>query len=408
MSDRTGSFVLALLFFGIAGLLVPPSVSAQNAASNDRAEFVSGTVVLASGDTLSGEVRSWRRARTPDVVHFRARSSDPVKTYSATDVRSVERADERRLVRRSIRLDQVPRDPDVAARFLESGEPSMKADTVLVEVATGGPLHLYFRQGARNRYFVESDGQTVELIQRRWKTETRQDANVVATSDRYRQQLERRMTNCPEVQEEAGRVDLELTDLREIVLRYNRCVTGSSPSQMDAPATDYWSSLQTSVAVEATSGWSYLADQAERMRRGFGGGISLIVRKAQSDARWSLRFGARGAYESIAYLQGSIDRTVVGVDGVFRYYVRTGRIAPYVEGGLAGLVGVSISYPPALDLPVNRPLDESFDEGFEVGSFGGLGTRIGPVSVGGRARARSSIIPSKPAVSYEVVLGYEF
>jgi hypothetical protein len=286
----------------------------------------------------------------------------------------------------------------------------MQPDTLLMEVVVAGPLRLYTKQGDRNRYFLESDDDIVELIRPRWRASEHEEG-ALATSDRYRRQLKDRMDRCPKVQEDAGGVEKTLGALRTIVLRYNRCVTGESGGQPVAAEKGYWSQFETSYSLQARSSWNYIPGRTDQFRNGYALGVSARFYKAQSDAKWSLLLGLRGSRESVGYRNQSIDQTYLGTDALFRYRLPIGAVAPYAEAGVSGTWSLESDVPQVgytEGVRSGTGFRDGFRDIFELGYTVGAGVIVEPISVGARRRARTSVLAELTVVSYEVIVGYRF
>ena len=390
-------------------------------AESDTSNYTDAVLVTASGDSVSGTLAPWNRSQTPQTVHFRLESASGTTRYGPTDLRTVETTEGRRLVSRAVQVYQVPTDPKKAGAYLRSNQRLMRPDTLLMEVVVDGPLRLYTKQGDRNRYFLETDTDIVELIQPRWR-DTRNGEEVLATSDRYRRQLKNRMEGCPEVQEKANGVKKTLKALRKIVLEYNRCVTGKSGGQPVAAEKGYWSQLVTSYSLQARSSWNYIPSRTDHFENGYALGATVRFHKAQSDATWSVLLGLRGGRETVGYgvpgaresvgsRKGSIDQTYVGTDALFRYRLPIGAVAPYAEAGISSAWSLQSDVPQIGYLEGVRS-GTGFRDGFrdvlELGYTVGAGVIVEPIAIGARRRARTSVLAELIVVSYEVVVGYRF
>lgn len=186
-----------------------------------QANWVTGYVVIHSGDTLRGQVddRDWQRS--PESVRFRPNAQTSERTYSVAEVVSFYVAPaNQRFIRRVGPLNM----DDPKASFLPSKPtPIWVADTVFMQVLQQGPLSLAVHRDSRNiyHYMIRSDTATSwqELLSLRFVDET----NNARELERYKQQLFLAMRGCPTVQSQTTSAVLQENSLKKLVSAYNNC-----------------------------------------------------------------------------------------------------------------------------------------------------------------------------------------
>jgi hypothetical protein len=417
---RTGRALLLL----VCGLAVGPSGAAAQVggvAASAEPTYWDATVVTADGDSLTGQVAGWPWSRTPRRIQFRPEASAAPTTYAPAALRSVTRTDgTRRLVRRSVQIDQVPSDPEAATAYLRSDRPARVRDTLLLEVVVEGPLSLYTVQGRppprgraparrRSHHFVDAGGTIVELIQRRRYVSSER---AVQTIPRYRQQLAVRMDDCSDVRAKVATLPFDLNRIRALVADYNRCVDGASrfvQEEQRTFATSFGvlggvSREQFALSTRQVDGFDVFG-----WGTGYRLGAAVTTRVLRGAQRWTLRLELAGARHRIeAGGDGpAVLRRALGPEdfveatrletGVFaRYDLATPDWRPYLEAGVTGRYLVAFDADTPLRIRTGVTGDRRSLEGYVTDRLGGgerftpgavLGTGVtyGPVEVGFRA-----------------------
>jgi hypothetical protein len=376
--------MVALFFVG------PHTAEAQEAASGsaEAAAYRDTVVVAPDDDSLTGRVMWGRGAPTPSSVRLKAHPGAEPTEYAPSKVRAVHLTDGRRLVGRAVQVDQVPDAPAAAQRYIQSQQPPVRADTLLLEVVVDGPLRLYATHGERTRFFVASGtvgASPSELIRRRVRRE-----GSVYTSHRFRAQLQARMDGCPAVRADAKTATFRRTALKDLVVRYNRCAVGDGAffvqdkrAQFEvqfggtAGGTRSRVSLPVFVGEYEWFGWG----------QGYVLGLTADVRVLRW-ARWRLRAMLAGHWQR---LEGESDFSGTRFEGapglelwwlrsmlLTRYNLMMGTWRPYLEGG------ASVAYRMGYDAGANDP----YLEAGRRTSFGlvlGVGLRYHDVQVSLRA-----------------------
>jgi len=414
-------FSLRSLFVSLLFLLVVSPARAQAPAAADSGNFVEATVVTTEGDSIRGRVKWASEAPTPTTLHFRNGDSDSPRTYSPSTLQSVRLNDGRRLVSRSVLVDQVPTDPHDAARFLQSGRDRQERDTLFLEVIVTGPLAMYAKRGARNHYYVETEGETTELLKRRQYVAAQ---NAVATRRRYRKQLRARMEACPKAQAATDHLSFQLQPIKALIARHNRCVGDTDIfERADRPR------FSTSVGVVGGAMRSEFAISSRFTGfNSFGWGTgaqlgaSLTTRLLRTNRHWAVHAelvgllqridanaGRSGYFLGVSTLSESdvVEMTWAKSSVLMRYYTGSADWRPYAEAGVT--FGYLLTISSTLDSLSPYVLDQNR---FTPGVAAGTGLQYRNVHVGVRAELTSawasySNIKSR-LVNVSLSMGYQF
>lgn len=355
LSRLCGGLLLTLTVL----LMSVSSVQGQNA----QPDGLKATVVTADGDSLNGQIEQWRpKPHTPTKIRFHHTSTQSATTYRPQELQAFKLdAPSRQFVSRTVQVDQVPTNPKDATDFLRKNRQIKKTDTLFLEVVVKGPLTLYTRQGERDRYYAEKEHEITELIKRRRFVESKR---AIATDDRYRQQLANLMRDCPEVQRDAQDVRLDFHPLRSLAARYNRCITGSSPSFLaekqrstwhtalgiaggavfSLPLTDGSDAIGTAT-YDPTLG--YRAEGWVHFRSGSGAGnLAIQLELAYADERIN---GGSTLNSTLSGTDRAATRTsrveitqkTIRLTSLIRFYYGSGTWEPYIEIGPAASYGLS-------------------------------------------------------------------
>ena len=209
----------------LATLLLALPTSAQR---DETYPFLPGYVVLASGDTLRGEVQDRIDMEHARGVHFRQEPTAEVRRYTPAQLRGYEYGSGRRYVSRTV----VPRGgpPGLSRRPPTSSdaETDPLPTPYFLQVLVDGELDLYVLhlQAGDERYWIggpEGTPAPLYVEERVQVTETDGRTRVV-TDRQYVRALARAFAACPEQQRRADRVGYKRSSLIRAVVRYNECV----------------------------------------------------------------------------------------------------------------------------------------------------------------------------------------
>jgi len=348
-------------------------------------------LVTSARDSLRGSVEWPSPYRTPEVVRFWKPTVDSVYVFEPTAVRAAYLDDGRRLVRRTTQADQVPHDPKEAAAFLSSGKKRIAQEVLLLEVLVDGPFPLFVRHERRSRYFIEVEGEATELIKRAYYVEARNVVNVVRA---YRDQLSRAMASCRDVTIAAEEAELELAELRALVVRYNRCV-GASPGfvQREAPPA-----VEVAYGVVGGVTRGHLALKfPNSSKRSFGwgnGGVlggTMTIQFPSLPRRVGIHVEMVGSVQRIAARPQTLryGTTLSGSDAIWLKWMELNLLGrhriwggSYVEGGVAAgyRLGFEPAFPPGPDERILRHTLEESDR-FTLGALAGIGYQFENVRV---------------------------
>jgi hypothetical protein len=204
-----GPFVLVVL---LAAFLFLPLVGPASAQSR----FETGYVLTTDGERLDGEIDDRQWITSPTSIRFR--HDGDVRTISASQIQE-------------FGVDgQVFRRYTVEGEFAESrtaedSQPRFRRLDGLFAVLVEGPLTLLHFRDRGDFFFVEDEGNLIELRRERINA-FHHGRNVTQIVDAFRHELSDRVLDCPAALARIRRLDLERFDLQYFGLFYNACVTG--------------------------------------------------------------------------------------------------------------------------------------------------------------------------------------
>jgi hypothetical protein len=336
-----------------------------------------------------------------------------------------------------VQVDQVPANPKAATDYLKAGRPPKRPDTLLLESVEEGPLSLYTKQGRRDRYYVEGDEEIIELVERTRYLEA-QDA--MFTSHQYRQHLTNRMEPCPEVQDDVGGTALKLRPLKELVSRYNQCVTGASSSFVAEGRTEWdaqFGLVGGLVGSKAYTKGTLAIDGALAIdgvpydpTMGYRGGGWVRLRSGDGQGHWAVqgqllyvRNRARGSgpiqLGTSGRIEMRLDHRALRLTATPRYYFHGQAWEPYLEGGMAFTYSLDVEprytvrYPNTGQTVSNRTLPDDY-RGAAYGAVVGGGVQYRAFTIGGRLEFHhgfsfnyESWVFSRRSIGVSMSLGYQ-
>ena len=410
-----------LCLAGACWLLLPGSGHAQTAGDEATDSFVGATLVTAEGDSLQGRVEWPSDAPTPETIRFRPESAATTTTYAPLSLRAVRLDDGRRLVSRTVQVDQVPSDPRKAAKFLQSGRDRQLADTLFLEVVVTGPLAMFAKLGSRDHFFVESEGDIAELRNRKQYIASQR---AVATRRRYRRQLRSRMKACPKAQADTDHLAFRLQSLKNLIARYNRCVGETDVYERASRPRFSTSFGLVGGAMRSEFALSSVQTGFNSFGWGTGGhlGVSLTTRLLHTNRHWAVRaelggilqriganVGRSGYFLGVSTLSASdfVEMTWAKSTVLMRYYVSNADWSPYAEAGVT--FGYLLDIESTLSGMARYVLDQNrFTPGVAVGT----GLQYRNVQVGVRAELTSAWASytnvKSRLLNFSLSMGYQF
>ena len=187
--------------------------------------FRPGLLVLATGDTLRGELEddSWDDA--PLLVRFRPASTAEAITYSTVQILAFRLVDGRYYRRETVPLDRSAHTEldRLVEKNADNATPNSVPETLLAEVVVDGPGQLLYTgvEGVPH-YFVRRAGQPfIELAARRYLRRNADSHLQVADGNNFRAQLEAYLGDCPAAMQNIGRLEFTRARLAAVVQAYN-------------------------------------------------------------------------------------------------------------------------------------------------------------------------------------------
>jgi hypothetical protein len=396
-------------FSFLVGLLTLLPLSHAMAQSN----FQPGYVVTAAGDTLEGYIDVSRLEYTVKAVLFKAApAAEPVR-YTPLQVTAFRAAAaSAAFVGQVLSLDQSPVRTDQLLQaeshmeFLRLNRPV--ADTVFLEVLTGGKVSLYRYNDEKAHYFARKTGGDWQELPLYKYILKRNGTRSLVQMEAYKDQLALLLADCPQVAELARNTAYTEAALVKIVRAYNACM-GERAAPVATSATSR-AHFGITAGVSGTSLHVRQETGATEFSRSWmpAGGMYLELPLQRKLEHWT--YYGEAAYKGYrpANSRVTMDLKYVRMNHLLRYRYLKWSVRPFVQAGFS--VGYAFGrsqqfHNAAPYLPKPQPM--------EYGLIGGAGIQAGRISLEGRYEAAKGVMANYfntngVSRSVSLLLGYQF
>lgn len=272
--------------------------------------FISGSIILKTGDTLKGQIdyRDWEL--NPSSIRFRNASGE-IKTFSPSMIAGF--TDGRELVFWSARLAIDISNYTLTDLLTDDTEKIVRDTSVFVKVLVRGQLCLYYLKDKNDKdhfWFRNGQDSAYEMRISRKVKKTGEGAHSgtqgIATLNLYQIILPGIVEDCPGVAEQAKKAGFSIQDFTGIALKYNECRGSKS-----------FSVVHKTKKVKARFG---LIAGASAVNLRFHGAEEIPITHASFPGTWTW-MGGVALKVILPYLNGS---WIIYNDLVYRPYSASG------------------------------------------------------------------------------------
>ena len=196
--------------------------------------FYPATLVLQSGEQLSGEAAVRSFDKNIDRVQFRGAPEQPIRTYPALEI------DRLTIAGKSYRggVVQLERSPRRYDYLRQQADWQFTQDTLLLETVLSGDRALYRVRliGALDLYYIPNAAGGYELLRyKRYLKTSRNELSIVRERRDFVLQLSQYLNDCPEVRAALQGLKYEEAAIKKLYAAHGRCA-GTEISAVDEMA----------------------------------------------------------------------------------------------------------------------------------------------------------------------------
>lgn len=351
----------------LAVLILPVLLTAQR-------RYTPGQIVTATGEVLKGEIDYKEWVINPRKIKFKAEGE--VRTFRPKDLRSF-RIDSKQEIYESavVLVNQESLDWEEMPQFQTFGEVDgkidMKQDTVFLMVLTRGRLNLYQLIDQKKRthfYFRKGNGSYEPLIYRKIKimrpgqlvmANVLEDNNLPRSIifEDYKGQLKYVLQDCGMLDSAIDKLTYSRSIL-DVVNRYNECkgqVIYIKPKDKARHYAYVTAGRVRSSFVIADANNSAASTLPDSWSATYGVGIELGIPRSSGKFSWGIEVLVMSASSEETTTSGPLDigaqdtEYMLDIKGfrlnaLLKYNFITGRIQPYLKGGVGNATFTSRSY----------------------------------------------------------------
>ena len=183
--------------------------------------FVPGSVITLSGDTLKGMIRDDRWKSSPLEIQFK-NGNGVLSSFKPNAIAGFIINDKSQYISREINIDST----SIKLDYLpDSGQPAWKKDRVFLKYIVNSNVSLFsYEANDRIHFFIRQNGVIEELINHRYRT-IYKGQGIVADNKMFVEQLKRYFKDCSSIKVNESYTEKSLTQL---FVNYNQCTNHSS------------------------------------------------------------------------------------------------------------------------------------------------------------------------------------
>ncbi|GAB2778126.1 hypothetical protein GCM10027275_21780 [Rhabdobacter roseus] len=186
-----------------------------------------GYIIQSGQDTIRGYLAESPRAKNPLTISFATSLQGPFKTLGTSELTGFGVQDEHYL------SATVPVDvsPTKTSELSRSPTPTLQEQTVFLRVLVSGPKSLYSLrdQSDKEHFYIHLDGQYQLLTNYRYLA-SREGQETAITQDRFKQQLQNYLPDCPAVQRQIPALPYSPKALTKLLTTYYAQCTTEAPA----------------------------------------------------------------------------------------------------------------------------------------------------------------------------------
>ncbi len=332
--DRSTSMKIIMLLF----VLLTCNIYAQN-------NYISGTIVTNNDKTLKGEINYQDWLITPEVIKFK--SGESIKKFDVSEIKSFE-VEGDKFISKKVKLDVTEQK---LGRMKKGDKPLFVDKIVFLNVLVEGAINLYEFYDSRLHFFVEKEGDFIELINRKYIGE---DNNDLITYKKYLGQLSFLLNECTSVKVK-GNLSYERKEFSKLINEYNLCVSPNKQEEdlyvksVDKKRNHFYATgglLFTNFSIDSENILLKYFDGGSISSVGFGGAYEITLSKNLERltlynelvySSYSESFNnATQATVHILYDPLKIEYSSIGFFSIFRYKFIKGnsKVNPFFNVGV--------------------------------------------------------------------------
>lgn len=332
-----------------------------------------GYILKKNKDSLRGQIdyKDWNA--NPELIWFRDARTGTKSAFGTAELFAFGVNNERYECH-TVHIRPYSVHPEILTSQEDVGNPY--DTTVFLQLIVSGKMSLweYRQQSGTNYYFVSVEqGKSDQLRLETWVSTT-QGMTRFEQREVYKNQLTYLMSDCQTVQRSIARTEYNENSLRKLIFSYNNCGKDTAASREPGgrgssvqffPIAGYMTSrvkFGGSDDMEVSQQWP-----ASGSLVAGAGALILLPRNRQqfsfvTDLVWQ-RFHSESTTTGINYFTtetGHIDYSMLQLDILFRYRYPSGKIRPFLEGGMANAAVLSMNcYETSKDLTDGTSTNEA-------------------------------------------------
>lgn len=176
-----------------------------------QSNYKKGWIVNQAGDTLTGKINDEEWIRNPISIQFKHDGSSRVQVFTPANSRAFSVSGEL-YISANVGIDQAP----ITANNRNVTIPGTIRKTVFLSVLVKGPYSLYYYNNERKHYYLGDESGIFELISHEYVLQGSLGYYVITSQEyQYKQQLAQYVKNCPNV--DPSRVNFSTGSLSKFV-----------------------------------------------------------------------------------------------------------------------------------------------------------------------------------------------
>lgn len=337
---------MKFLYLCSAGLLLALTSAAQR-------NYVPATLLLRSGDSLSGQIDYRKWDASPLLVAFRGSETAASKDYAPADIKGF------RIAENNETYISLPAVIDITNETVDVLSESPDRDTVggehFFRVLMDGPvkLLLYEDRFHRQHFSIMERDSVTHLVKKRVYVSDNKSADYskIRTYPFYRQQLVGIVKNCVSAQR-LGNLDYSETDLRKALQQYVACRYPGQQMVLRKEEKD----MRPSFGVIAGAGLNIhhfvglhplaLGKYGSTVSPVLGVFMDLPISRNREKLSWNneVIYTTRafsGSYSRSGYrYEVDVNLNFIQIQTQVKYTLPKGKLRPYLNAGIAGAINI--------------------------------------------------------------------
>lgn len=369
--------------------------------------FVSGFVVLNSGDTLKGLISDEDWKINPKVIHFKVNTEDHVRYYTPLTIRMFRVTNANWYVSYTGEVD------GSSLRTTElkfNPAPPTVMDTLFLRVLVSGKTTLFYARDHRERdhFFIQQkDSAVTELIYNKFLIKDYQGTHI-KVNEAYRSQLVQLVSDCAELSAKIMGIPMEYKRdaFTSLIQQYNNCAGGKPVYVEEKEKWDFGFSVIAGINYSGLTfkggGGTFFEHITMGHSLGYAAGISFNAIIPRNRKKWSItndlflkNYTAYGNTVDISYEPDSnvyMSFQYLKLATTLRYSVPKGLVRPFACAGMTNAYALKYENTRKYS---NGHTDYLIDgpKRYEFGVIAGAGVTVKKFTIEGLIESSSGMSP---------------